>query len=119
MESQESEDKRCISYAPGHNVHWIQANVKRSETRFDVRIELQDADTVAVHYQGKTEEFLHHKTSAIKSNLDEAVLGYIKFAPAASLLYIQTKEPGDSHMGIFAVHFLANSSLTKCKYLFD
>ncbi len=116
MKKQESSSKGCISYAPGHNVHWIQARVKYSEPRYDAAVEILSETTLQIHYLEKTELFHHHNTLAIKENLAAAVLGYVKFAPTASLLYIQTEEPGDSHKGAFALHYLAEGHFPECVF---
>ena len=57
MESQESNKKRCISYAPGHNVHWIQAKVKRDEPRYDVVVEILSNKTLRLSYPDQVETF--------------------------------------------------------------
>ena len=114
MESQESNKKRCISYAPGHNVHWIQAKVKRDEPRYDVAVEILSNTSLRLSYLDQVETFHHHNVPAIQANLHRAVLGYIKFSPTSSLLYIQTEEPDGLHKGVFALHYLCAKQLAAC-----
>jgi len=114
MESQESNKKRCISYAPGHNVHWIQAKVKRDEPRYDAVLEILTDTTLRLSFLDQVETFHHHNVPAIQANLHRAVLGYIKFSPTSSLLYIQTEEPDGLHKGVFALHYLCAKQLAVC-----
>jgi hypothetical protein len=114
MESQESNKNRCISYAPGHNVHWIQAKVKRDEPHYDAVLEILTDTTLRLSFLDRVETFHHHNVPAIQANLDRAVLGFIKFSPTSSLLYIQTEEPDGIHKGAFALHFLSEAWLSNC-----
>jgi hypothetical protein len=114
MENQESNSKHCISYAPGHNVHWIQARVKGQEPRYDAEVQVISDSTLQVRYLDQVEIFHHHNVSSIQENLARAVLDYIKFAPEASLLYIQTEEPNRLHKGAFALYYLAWNKLSDC-----
>jgi hypothetical protein len=114
MRNQQSNSKHCISYAPGHNVHWIQAKVKREESRYDVVIEILSDTSLRLSYLDQVETFYHHNVQAIKENLNKAVLGYIKFSPTSSLLYIQTEEPNGFHEGAFALHYLTEEGITEC-----
>jgi hypothetical protein len=66
MENQESNSKHCISYAPGHNVHWLQAKVKRSEERLDAQIELLTNNALLVTYQNQTKKL---SASQLRSSL--------------------------------------------------
>ncbi len=116
MENQESNSKHCISYAPGHNVHWIQARVKHSEPRYDAYVEILTEATLRVRYLDQVEIYYHHDVLAIKQNLDRLVLDYIKFSPSSALLYTQIEEPGDLHRGAFALHHLGVGELTPCIY---
>jgi hypothetical protein len=116
MESQESNKKRCISYAPGHNVHWIQAKVKRDEPRYDAVVEILSNTSLRLSYLDQVETFYHHNVPAIQANLDRAVLDYIKFSPTSSLLYIQTEEPDGLHKGAFALHYLSKSGFSDCVF---
>lgn len=114
MNNQESNSKHCISHAPGHNVHWIQARVKGQEPRYDAEVEILSDSTLQVKYRDQVEIFHNHNVSAIQENLDRAVLDYIKFAPTASLLYIQTEEPSRLHNGVFALHYLWEFAIQLC-----
>ncbi len=114
MENQESISKRCISYAPGHNVHWIQARVKDQEPRYDAEVEILSDSTLKVGYLDQVGIFQHHNTAAIQETLSRVVLENIKYAPTASLLYIQTEEPDGLHRGVFALHYLCEQEMTKC-----
>jgi hypothetical protein len=104
----------CVSYAPGHQVHWIQAKVKRSEPRFDAKVEVLSSNKLKVSYLDQTIEFSHHACEQIKAALDSVVLGYIKFAPTSLLLYVQTEEPDGQHQGVFSVSYLCEGELTPC-----
>jgi hypothetical protein len=120
METQESNKKRCISYAPGHNVHWIQARVKYAEPRHDAKVEVLSDTKLMVSYLNQVKIFQHHKAWTIQENLLKGVLGYVKFSPTASLLYIQTEGPNGIHKGAFALHYLSDSGLSDCVfYSFD
>jgi hypothetical protein len=119
MESQESNKKRCISYAPGHNVHWIQAKVKRDEPRYDVAIEILSDTSLRLSFLDQVETHYHHNAQAIRDNLDRAVLSYIKFSPTSSLLYIQTEEPDGLHKGAFALHYLAKGEIAGCVFAIE
>lgn len=116
MKSQESNSKRCISYAPGHNVHWIQARVKYKEPRHDAFVEILTEATLRVSYLNRVEIYYHHNVLAIKENLNRVVLNYIKFSPTSSLLYIQTEEPTGEHKGAFALHYLTKAELLECVF---
>jgi hypothetical protein len=116
MRNQQSNSKHCISYAPGHNVHWIQARVKGQEPRYDAEVEILSDSALQVRYSNQLEIFHHHNVSAIQDTLSRVVLDYIKFAPTASLLYIQTEEPNGLHKGVFAVHFLTKGALAECVF---
>jgi hypothetical protein len=114
VETQESNKKRCISYAPGHNVHWIQARVKDQEPRYDAEVEILSDSTLKVGYLDQVGIFQHQNTAAIQETLSRVVLENIKYAPTASLLYIQTEEPDGLHRGVFALHYLCEQEVTKC-----
>ncbi len=117
MQNQELNSKHCISYAPGHNVHWIQARVKGQELRYDAEVQVISDSTIQICYLNKVEILHNHNALAIRENLDRLVLDYIKFAPTASLLYIQTEEPEGRHKGVFALHYLSHGELTGCVYI--
>lgn len=114
MENQESNTNRCISYAPGHNVHWIQARVKRNEPRYDAEVKILSDSTLQVRFSDQEEILQHHNVSAIQENLDRVVLDYIKFAPTASLLFVQTEEANGLHKGVFALHQLSKARISDC-----
>ncbi len=114
MKNQESNSKHCISYAPGHNVHWIQARVKGQEPRYGAEVEILSESKIQVRYLNQVEIFQYHNVLAIRENLNRVVLGYIKFAPTACLLYIQTEEPDGLHKGVFALHYLCEQELSNC-----
>jgi hypothetical protein len=114
MKNQQSNSRHCISYAPGHNVHWIQAKVKREEPRYDVVVEILSDTTLRLIYLDQVETFYHHNVLVIQYHLERAVLDYIKFSPISSILYIQTEEPTGQHKGAFALHYLAGESLSDC-----
>jgi len=114
MKNQESKRKQCISYAPGHNVHWIQARVMGQESRYDAEVEILSDSTLQVKYRDQVEIFHHHNVSAIQETLNRVVLDYVKFAPTASLLHIQTEEPDGLHKGVFSLHYLVEEGLSDC-----
>jgi hypothetical protein len=116
LQNQESNSKHCISYAPGHNTHWLQAKVNRSEERLDAEVELLTVNSLLVRYQNQTERFYHHDLERINQATKETVLDYTKFTPSANLLYIQTEAAGKQHQGAFAVFYLANEELTDCDF---
>jgi hypothetical protein len=116
MNNQESNSKHCISYAPGHNVHWIQARVKYNEPRYDALVEILTEATLRVSYLDQVEIYYHHNVLAIKENLKKVVLNHIKFSPTSSLLYIQTEEPAGQHKGAFALHYLTKGDLLECVF---
>jgi hypothetical protein len=115
MKNQQSNSRHCISYAPGHNVHWIQARVKHSEPRYDASVEILTEATLRVRYLDQVEIYYQHNVLAIQENLKKVVLSYIKFSPTSSLLYVQTEEPTGQHKGAFALHYLANGGLFECE----
>ena len=104
----------CTSYAPGHQVHWIQAKQKRTEPRYDARVEVLGENKLRVSYLDQSKIFSHHAVEQIQAALNKAVLGYIKFAPSASLLYVQTEEPDGQHHGAFSMSYLCEGELTDC-----
>ena len=104
----------CASYKPGHQVHWIQAKVKRTEPRYDARVEVLAGSKLRLSYLDQSKIFSHHAVEQIQVVLNSAVLGYIKFAPTASLLYVQTEEPNDQHHGVFSVSYLCDGELSDC-----
>jgi hypothetical protein len=114
MRNQQSKSEHCISYAPGHNVHWIQARVKGQEPRYDAEVEILSESKIQVRYLNQVEIFQYHNVSAIKETLNRVVLDYVKFAPTASLLYIQTEEPDGLHKGVFALHHLSKAGISDC-----
>jgi hypothetical protein len=117
MENQESNNKQCISYAPGHNVHWIQARVKGQEPRYDAEVEILSESKLQIRYLDQVEIFYHHNVSAIQENLKKVVLNYIKFSPTSSLLYIQTEPPTGRHKGAFALCYLSHAEIDSCPAL--
>lgn len=104
----------CTSYAPGHQVHWIQAKVKRSEPRYEARVEVLGKNKLRVSYLDQCKIFSHHAVEQVQAALNKAVLGYIKFAPSASLLCVQTEEPNGQHYGAFSMSYLCEGELTDC-----
>lgn len=106
---------RCVSHAPGHQVHWIQARVKFDMPRFDAEVEVLDQNRIRVNWLDQSHVFTHHNTAGIQATLKVAVLGYVKFAPGADLLYIQTEEANDKHGGTFSVSYLCRGALDACR----
>lgn len=104
----------CVSYAPGHQVHWIQAKVKRTEPRYDAKVEILSSTKLRVSYLNTIQEFSHHACNQVAEVLNQAVLGYIKFAPSSQLLYVQTAEPNGEHQGVFSLSYLCDGELTDC-----
>lgn len=104
----------CTSYKPGHQVHWIQAKVKRTDARYDAIVEVVAENKLRVSYLHQSQIFSHHAVGQIQAVLNSAVLGYIKFAPSASLLYVQTEEANGQHHGVFSVSYLCEGELTDC-----
>ncbi len=104
----------CTSYAPGHQVHWIQAKVKRTEPRYDATVTVISKTKLMVSYLDQTRELSHHACDQIQEVLERAVLGHIKFAPTAMLLYVQTEEPNGQHYGAFSLSYLCEGELTEC-----
>jgi hypothetical protein len=104
----------CVSYFPGHQVHWIQAKVKQAEPRYDAEVEVLSDNKLKVSYQGQTRVFSHHCCDQIQAVLGGAVLGYIKFAPTAQLLYVQTEVPNGQHNGAYSLSYLCDGDLTDC-----
>jgi hypothetical protein len=116
MKNQELNSQRCISYAPGHNVHWIQARVKGQEPRYDAEVEILSESKIQVRYLDQVEIFHHHNSSAILEGLGRSVLDYIRFSPTSSLLYIQTEKPDGLHHGVFALFYLCANELSPCVF---
>jgi hypothetical protein len=95
-------------------VHWIQAKIKRDEPRHNARIEVIAGNKLRVSYLDQSQIFSHHAVEQIQAALNSAVLGYIKFAPSASLLYVQTEEANGQQHGVFSVSYLCAGELTDC-----
>jgi hypothetical protein len=95
-------------------VHWIQAKVKRTDARYDARVEVIAENKLRVSYLDQSKIFSHHAVEQIQAALNSAVLGYTKFAPSASLLYVQTEEANGQHHGVFSVSYLCEGELTEC-----
>lgn len=104
----------CDSHEPGHLVHFIQARVKESKPRFDAVVEVLSDTKVRITWLDQSMVFTHHNTPGIQAALDARVLDYVKFAPEADLLYIQTEEPDGLHNGVFSVSYLCRGEQTKC-----
>jgi hypothetical protein len=96
-------------------VHWIQAKVKRTAPRFDASVEVLSENKLRVSYLDQSKIFSHHAVQEIQATLNSAVLGYIKFAPTASLLYVQTEGPNGQHYGVFSVSHLCDGELSECQ----
>jgi hypothetical protein len=96
-------------------VHWIQAKVKRTEPRYDARVEVLTGNKIRVSFLDQSKIFSHHAVEQIQAALNQAVLGYIKFAPTASLLYVQTEEPNGQHYGAFSMSYLCDRELSECQ----
>ena len=109
---------RCVSHEPGHQVHWIQARVKFDKPRFDAEVEVLDQNRIRVSWLDQSHVFTHHNTTGIQATLKVAVLGYVKFAPGADLLYIQTEEANGKHGGAYSVSYLCRSILSPCRSSF-
>ena len=106
--------KNCQSYAPGHQVHWIQARVKREEPKVDVQIKILDLNRLEVTASDFSETYFHHDTELIAWALERAVNKNIRLAVRAKLLQIQTELPSDSHGGAYALFYLSPETLTPC-----
>ena len=106
---------RCVSHEPGHQVHWIQARVQYDKPRFDAEVEILETNRVRVSWLDESHVFTHHNTAGIQATLKVAVLGYVRFAPGADLLYIQTEEANGQHGGAFSVSYLCRSILSSCR----
>lgn len=111
-------EPRCVSHEPGHQVHWIQARVKYDKPRFDAEVEVLDQNRVRVSWLDQSHVFTHHNTAGIQAALKVDVLGYVRFAPGADLLYIQTKEANEQHGAAFSVSYLCRSILSPCRSSF-
>ena len=107
---------RCVSHEPGHQVHWIQARVKYDKPRFDAEVEVLDQNRVRVSWLDQSHVFTHHNTAGIQAALEVVVLGYVRFAPGADLLYIQTEEANEQHGGAFALFYLCKGEPEPCAF---
>jgi hypothetical protein len=114
MNNQESKNKHCISYAPGHNVHWIQAKVKRTEPRYDAVVSTLGPYSLLVRYLNQTETYYHHDVRSITKSLSDVMLGHIKFCPSSLILYLQTEKPDHGHKGVFALYYLSQEKVWNC-----
>lgn len=119
MSKQTDQDKSavdaiCLSYKPGHQVHWIQARVKAAVASFDAQVEVIGSTKVVVSWLSETQTFSHHNTAAILKALNSKVLDYLKFKPDANLLYVQSEEPSELHNGAFSLFHLSESDLEPC-----
>lgn len=109
-----SASKECDSYRPGHQVHWIQARVEREKPRFDAEVKVLNQTQVEVRWLDQGLVFHHHNTARILDALNAKVLNYLKFAPDANLLYVQTEAPNELHNGAFSLFYLSSSELSEC-----
>jgi hypothetical protein len=94
---------RCQLHAPGHKVHWIQAQIKRDEPKIGFQIKLLDLNRLEITAIAVSKAFLHHHTELIAGALDRAVNNHIQMAIRAKLLQIQTELPSDIHSGAYAL----------------
>jgi hypothetical protein len=106
--------RNCQSYAPGHQVHWIQARVKREEPRVDVQIKILDLNRLEITGSDFISVYFHHNTELVAKALGRSVNDHIKLALKAKLLEIQTELPNDIHGGAFALFYLSSDQLTPC-----
>jgi hypothetical protein len=106
--------KSCQSYAPGHQVHWIQARVKREEPKVDVQIKILDLNRLEIASSDFTSVYFHHNTELVAQALGRSCNDQIKLALKAKLLEIQTELPSDIHGGVFALFYLSSDQLTPC-----
>ena len=110
-----SASTECHSYRPGHQVHWIQARVEREKLRFDAEVKVLDQTQVQVRWLDQEWVFHHHNTARIVEALNAKVLDYLKFAPDANLLYVQTEAPNKLHNGAFSLLYLSPNELEACQ----
>jgi hypothetical protein len=106
-----------MSYNRGHQVHYIQARVKRDEQRFDTLVNVIDAQTLELSFHGKTETFHHHDTGLIAKALGVMIPGQLKSALSALLLEMQTGHSAVLHSGAFAMFHLARGKLSECFFV--
>jgi hypothetical protein len=104
----------CQSYAPGHQVHWIQARVKREEPKVDVQIKILDLNRLEITASDFSKIYFHHDSELITRALDRAVGNHIQLAIKAKLLQIQTELPSEIHGGAYALFYLSPETLTPC-----
>jgi hypothetical protein len=83
---------RCGSYAPGHNVHFIQANVQSHHPRVWAKVELIGPKAVRVITQDLDEVYFHHDAITLYMYTLVSLDGEVKFAPNSGLLYIHMEK---------------------------
>jgi hypothetical protein len=106
--------RHCRLYKPGHQVHYIQARVKRSAPRYAATVSYLGPDTIRVDYNGFSLTRKHHNAIALAFAALQALDQEVEFAPDAELLYIKRENPNDQHGGVWALFYLCEGELVGC-----
>ena len=88
----------CISYRPGHSVHWIQANhAQRAEySQVSGRwVEISVYGTITIEFQNKNVTLWNHNPIWL-ARFEDFSEGPMSYQPEVNLLWLRA--PGDSRI---------------------
>ena len=105
---------RCGLYKPGHNTHFVQANVMRNKERFCAEVELISPISIRVKTESQDQELYYHDAVGLFIQCLAAIDGDIKYAPESNLLYVKTTGQSEDMKGAWFLAYLSKDQLTDC-----
>ena len=106
--------KKCGLYKPGHNTHFVQANVMRNKERFCAEVELISPVSIRVKTESQDQELYYHDAVGLFIQCLAAIDGDIKYAPESNLLYVKTTGQSEDMKGAWFLAYLSKNQLTDC-----
>lgn len=111
--------KKCQSFEPGHNVHWIQAREKAHLPRYWARVDLLGPRAVRVVADNQDHVLFHHEAIELYMYTQVAYEGEIKYSPESKLLYIRIDQYKGEKRDAWVMAYLSDGELGPCKTLYQ
>ena len=112
-----AENKKCGLYKPGHNTHFVQANVMRDKARYPATFDLISPFSMRIKTELQDEVLFFHDALGLFFTCSQAIDGDVQYSPESQLLYVKTDGPTETTKGAWFLAYLCKNELTECAEL--
>ena len=105
---------KCASYQPGHNVHYIQANVQAHHPRLWANVDLIGPKALRVTTDKQDQVLFHHAAIELYMYTLIAIDGEVKYSPVSKLIYVHLEKHQDLPKDVWIMAYLSEDELTPC-----